>query len=105
MTNEEYFSSPALSKSQIKDWDSRNPARFWKSCTFNPFRKETVLNDAMAQGQLNHAYLFERDKVLDMFEIHDGLGKLRSNKKWMDAQAQTKKTIIALGVFFLLIVF
>ena len=95
MTNEEYFSSPSLSKSQIKDWDIRNPARFWKSCTFNPFRKETVLNDAMAQGQLNHAYLFERSKVLDMFEIQDGLGKLRSNKKWMDAQAQTKKTIIS----------
>ena len=95
MTNEEYFSSPALSKSQIKDWDSRNPARFWRSSVFNPFRKDKKETNYTAEGHLLHAYLFERSKVLDMFEIQDGLGKLRSNKKWIDAQAQTKKPIIS----------
>jgi hypothetical protein len=49
----------------------------------------------MVQGQLFHACLFERDKVLDMFEVNDGLGKLRSNKKWQEAQSKTKKAIIS----------
>lgn len=90
----DYFSIPALSKSQLKDWDIRNPKRFWNKCTFNPFRKETELNEAMAQGQLIHAYLFESSKVKDMFDVRDDLGLKRSNKKWAEAQGATKKTII-----------
>ena len=94
MTNEEYFSTPALSKSQIKQYNPRNPSKFWTSCTFNPNRKDIELNDAMVQGQLYHACLFERAKVMDMFVVNDGLGKMRSNKKWQAAQAETEKTII-----------
>ena len=94
MEENKYFSVPGLSKSQIKYWDSHNPTKFWDICTFNPNRKKVEPNDAMVQGQLYHAFLWERDKVLDMFEVHDDLGKMRSNKKWTEAQKNTKKTII-----------
>lgn len=95
MDNNSYFNKAALSKSQLKNWDIRNPQKFWKRCTFNPFRKKDELNEAMAQGQLIHAYLFEPSKVKEMFEVRDDLGKLRSNKKWTEAQSLTKKTIIS----------
>lgn len=94
MSENDYFTKPGLSKSQLKNWDIYNPSKFWEHCTFNPKRTEVELNDAMAQGQLFHAYLFERDKVVDMFEVRDDLGKMRSNKKWTAAQEKTRKTII-----------
>jgi hypothetical protein len=95
MTDKEYFGTAALSKSQIKQWDIHNPAKFWRACSFNPNKKDIELNEAMVFGSLCHALLFEPNRVMDMFEVNDDLGKLRSNKKWIEAQSKTTKTIIS----------
>lgn len=95
MTDHEYFSSPALSKSQLKDWDINNPQKFWRYSSFNPFRKDNKETGYTAEGHIAHAYLFEPSRIKDLFEVRDDLGKTRVNKKWIEAQSQTKKTIIS----------
>lgn len=97
-TNEQdkqYYSTPALSKSQIKHWDKRNPWAFWKECSFNPVKPETKVTDAIVMGKLRHMMLFQRDLVLDNFEVNDDLGKSRGNKKWIAAQEESSKLLIS----------
>lgn len=98
MDNEEngvdYLRAPALSKSQIKKWDNRNPGAFWRDCSFNPKAKFDKFTDAIVTGQLRHMMLFQRDLVLSNFEVNDELGKSRINKKWILAQESSKKMFI-----------
>lgn len=95
MTDAEYFALAALSKSQVKFWRPDNPLEFWRHCNFNPEREQVEMTDAMAFGKLSHAMLLTPKIVNDEFEVVDGLGKSRINKKWIEAQAATSKTIVS----------
>ena len=95
MHDKEYFALPALSKSQVKHWRSDNPLEFWRHCIFNPKHEPVEMSDAMAFGKLAHALLLTPEIVQAEFEVREDLGKTRANKKWIEAQQQTDKTIVS----------
>lgn len=95
ITDEAYFKIPALSKSQIKNWNPYNPMAFWLQSAFNPNKAAEEFGDALVRGKLYHMMLFQRDLVDASFEVTDELGKSRVNKKWQVAQAASKKLFIS----------
>jgi hypothetical protein len=95
MNDKEYFGTVALSKSQVKQYRKDNPQSFWVNSVLNPKSEDDgVTTDAMAFGKLLHCLLLEKDKLKVEFEVNDTLGKMRTNKKWILAQADNDKTII-----------
>lgn len=95
MDDAAYFKIPALSKSQIKNWNPYNPMAFWLQSAFNPNKSAEEFGDALVRGKLYHMMLFQRDLVDASFEVTDELGKSRVNKKWQVAQAASKKLFIS----------
>lgn len=94
MTDEEYFEKIAISKSQLKLWDNRNPYRFWQACVWNPKRPKFEETDFTVAGKLRHMMLFEPAKVTENFEVNDGLGISRKNKSWKAAQVKSEKLFV-----------
>lgn len=86
MSDEEYFAYPAISASQIKQYD-KGSYWFWKSSPFNPDRKETPETDALVFGKLCHCILLEPDEVKNRFAVEE-FGKSRTNKKYDEAKAK-----------------
>jgi hypothetical protein len=95
LSDEKYFKIPALSKSQIKNWDPYNPMAFWLQSAFNPNKAAEEFGDYLVTGKLYHMMLFQRDLVKDNFETNDELGKSRINKKWQAAQAASTKLFVS----------
>jgi hypothetical protein len=89
-----YFDIPALSKSQLKQYRSDNPTAFWLSSVLNPNYKPITITDQMAFGQLVHLMVLEPARFGEEYIINDGLGLMRRNKKWQEAQFAEQKTII-----------
>lgn len=94
LSDEKYFSIPALSKSQIKNWDPHNPMAFWLQSAFNPNKADEEFGDYLVRGKLYHMMLLQPELVDANFEVNDEGGKLRINKKWQLLQAATKKLIV-----------
>ena len=94
LSDEKYFSIPALSKSQIKNWDPHNPMAFWLQSAFNPNKAAEEFGDYLVRGKLYHMMLLQPELVDANFEVNDEGGKLRINKKWQLLQAATKKLIV-----------
>lgn len=93
MTDAEYFSVPALSASQIKQFD-KGAYWFWKSTPFNVKKEPEKESDALVFGKLCHCLLLEPDQFDKEYIVCD-FGKLRSNKKYEEAkQANPDKIII-----------
>lgn len=93
MADAEYFSVPAISASQIKQFD-KGPYWFWKSSPFNPDKEPEKESDALVFGKLCHCLLLEPEKFEEEYMIYD-FGKLRSNKKYDEAkQANPGKIIV-----------
>lgn len=93
MTDAEYFSVPALSASQIKQFD-KGAYWFWKSTPFNIEKEPEKESDALVFGKLCHCLLLEPEKFEEEYIIYD-FGKLRSNKKYEEAkQANPDKIIV-----------
>lgn len=93
MTDEEYFSIPAVSASQIKAFD-KGAYWFWRQSPYNPDRIKEQPGDALIFGKLAHALLLEPSKVQDEFEVAD-FGKSRTNKKFAELQSQTNKILVS----------
>lgn len=93
MTDGEYFSIPAVSASQIKQFD-KGAYYFWKTSPYNPDRTEDKDSDALVFGKLAHCMLLEPSKVEEEFEIAD-FGKSRNNKKYLELKDTTNKTIVS----------
>lgn len=95
MDDEQYFKIPALSKSQVKNWDPYNPMGFWLQSAFNPKKAAEEFGDYLVLGKLNHMLLFQPELYAYHFEVNDELGKSRINKKWQIAQNASKKLLIS----------
>jgi hypothetical protein len=95
MSDDKYFSIPALSKSQIKNWDPYNPMAFWLQSAFNPMKAPEEFGDYLVTGKLYHMLLLQPELVEANFEVNYELGKSRINKKWQAAQAAIKKLLIS----------
>lgn len=72
MTDKEYFSAAAISKSQLHAWDNDNPMAFWRGCKLNPHCEETEENDAICNGKLRHTLLLEPGKFESEFVVIEG---------------------------------
>lgn len=94
ITDKEYFSLPALSKSGLKYWDIFNPMAFWAKCPFNPDSKKEPISDALIRGTLFHSILLEPNTIQKKYIVCDAYGKSRINKKWIEAQEKEDKIII-----------
>ena len=92
MTDKEYFDLPALSASQIKQYD-KGAYWFWKTSPFNPDRPPEQDTDAMIFGRVCHCLLLEPDNFNETFEVVD-FGKSRNNKKYEEMAQATEKTLI-----------
>lgn len=92
ITDEEYFKIKAISASQIKQYD-KGAYYFWKNSPFNPDKKEEEESNALVFGKLSHCMLLEPQLVEKEYKIYD-FGKLRSNKKYLDAKEQYPGKII-----------
>lgn len=92
MTDAEYFSVPALSASQIKQFD-KGAYWFWKSSPFNVYRETEKESDALVFGKLCHCLLLEPDQFEKEYLVYD-FGKLRSNKKYDEAKKANPDKII-----------
>lgn len=95
MDDDQYFKIPALSKSQIKNWNPYNPMAFWLQSAFNPKKAPEQFGDYLVLGKLNHMLLFQPELMPQHFEINDELGKSRINKKWQIAQNASSKLLIS----------
>jgi len=95
LDDKDYFKIPALSKSQIKNWNHFNPLSFWNQSAFNPKKAPEEFGDYLVVGKLYHMMLLQRELVDYHFEINDELGKSRINKKWQVAQAASNKLLIS----------
>lgn len=91
----DYFKIPALSKSQVKNWNSHNPLEFWNGSAFNPNKAAEEFGDYLVTGKLYHMMLLQRDLVNYHFEVNDEMGKSRINKKWQAAQLASAKLLIS----------
>lgn len=69
ITDKEYFSYKALSKSQIKQYSDVNPMNFWKQCVFNPESEPNKVTDALVNGKLAHLLLLEPEKFDNEFIV------------------------------------
>lgn len=92
MTDAEYFSVPAISASQIKQFD-KGAYWFWKTSPFNPDREPEKDIDALVFGKLCHCLLLEPEKFDEEYMVYD-FGKLRSNKKYNEAKLENPNKII-----------
>lgn len=92
LSDAEYFSVPALSASQIKQFD-RGAYWFWKTSPYNPNRAEEKETDALVFGKLCHCLLLEPQMFDEEYEVVD-FGKSRNNKKYEEAKAQLPGKII-----------
>lgn len=92
ITDEEYFKIPAISASQIKQYD-KGAYYFWKSSPFNPEKKPEEESNALIFGKLCHCLLLEPQLFETEYAIVD-FGKLRTNKKYWDAKEEMPGKII-----------
>lgn len=94
ITDAEYFGYEAISKSQLKKWDERNPMKFWQKCVLNPNRISEPITDALVQGKLAHLLLLEPQKFAETFTvIPDGKGlSSRTTKTFAEIIEKNKET-------------
>ena len=92
ITDAEYFSVPAISASQIKQFD-RGAYWFWKMSPFNPDKEPEKETDALVFGKLCHCLLLEPGMFLQEYQVVD-FGKTRANKKYEQAKEENPGKII-----------
>lgn len=92
ISDAEYFSIPAVSASQLKQYD-KGAYWFWKSSPFNPDKKPEEESNALAFGKLCHCLLLEPDHFESEYMVFD-FGKLRTSKKYQEAKEQNPGKII-----------
>lgn len=92
ITDSEYFSVPAISASQIKQFD-RGAYWFWKMSPFNPDKEPEKETDALVFGKLCHCLLLEPGMFLQEYQVVD-FGKTRANKKYEQAKEENPGKII-----------
>ncbi len=72
LTDKEYFAYPAISKSQLHQYDPLNPIAFWRWCKLNPQCTPDKETDAMVNGKLRHMLLLEPQKFEQEFLVIEG---------------------------------
>lgn len=92
ITDSEYFSVPAISASQIKQFD-RGAYWFWKMSPFNPDKDPEKETDALVFGKLCHCLLLEPGMFQQEYQVVD-FGKTRANKKYEQAKEENPGKII-----------
>ena len=92
ISDKEYFDIPAVSASQIKQYD-KGAYWFWKTSPFNPDRPPEQDTDAMIFGRVCHCLLLEPNQFAETYEVAD-FGKSRNNKKYEEMAQATTKTLI-----------
>jgi len=92
ISDEEYFKIPAISASQLKQYD-KGAYYFWKSSPFNPEKKPEEESNALVFGKLCHCLLLE-PQLFDQEYLVADFGKLRTNKKYFDIKAENPGKII-----------
>ena len=92
ITDSEYFSVPAISASQIKQFD-RGAYWFWKTSPFNPEKDPEKETDALVFGKLCHCLLLEPNMFKEEYQIIE-FGKTRSNKGYEKAKEENPGKII-----------
>lgn len=92
ITDEEYFKIPAVSASQVKQYD-KGAYYFWKSSPFNPDKKPEEESNALVFGKLCHCLLLEPQLFEQEYLVAD-FGKLRTNKKYFDIKEENPGKII-----------
>lgn len=96
MTEEEYFTTKALSASQIKTYTIGGAYEFWKTSVFNPDKQTEEETDALIFGKLAHCMLFEPTEVQNRFLVADWGTKTRRTAKYKLIQdANIGKTIVS----------
>lgn len=94
ISDEEYFKIPAISASQLKQYD-KGAYYFWKTSPFNPNKAPEEESNALTFGKLCHCLLLEPQLFEKEYVVLD-FGKLRTNKKYIELkEANPGKIIIS----------
>lgn len=92
ISDEEYFKIPAVSASQIKQYD-KGAYYFWKTSPFNPDKATEEESNALVFGKMCHCLLLEPQLFDKEYTVMD-FGKLRTNKKYIEAKEANPGKII-----------
>jgi len=92
ISDKEYFEIPAISASQIKQFD-RGAYWFWKSSPFNPEKEQEKETDALVFGKLCHCLLLEPGHFKNEYQVID-FGKKCNNKEYEKAKEEYPGKII-----------